>query len=67
MSDINVNDIIEIKNMLTEIKVEIRHIHEDKDSYVKKDEFKPVKTIVYGMVGIFLSGSLLAVVKLIQN
>ena len=35
------------------------------ENYVTKDEFEPVKRVVYGMVGLLLSGMVLAIIALV--
>ena len=70
----------EEKNNLTETKVllaridertknlekELKEISEklDKD-YVSRDEFAPIKKIVYGMVGVILLAAVVAMVNLV--
>jgi hypothetical protein len=60
------NDINNIKNNLAEIKTDIKDIKETLDArYITKEEFDPIKKIVYGLVGIMLTAIALAIVKLV--
>ena len=49
----------DIKNWITE------HQEADKEAFVTKEEFRPVKAIVFGMVGTVLTAVVVAVVTLI--
>lgn len=53
------NDISYIRDDLTEIKSTLR------GSYVSKDEFEPIKKIVYGLVGLILVAVVGAVMGLV--
>jgi uncharacterized membrane protein YkoI len=45
---------------------EVKKINDKLENhYVTEDQFKPVKNVVYGMVGLILSGVLVAVISLI--
>lgn len=54
-------DIEYIKRDVVEIKTNV------KSQYVHKAEFEPIKKIVYGLVGIILSGVILAVLSFVFN
>ena len=53
------NDITYIRDDVKEIKDNLR------SSYVSKDEFDPVKKIVYGLVGLILVAVMVAVLGLV--
>lgn len=53
------NDLVYIKSDLQEIKQSVTH------GYVTKDEFEPVRRIVYGLVSIILIAVVGAVVSLV--
>ena len=46
--EVMANDLSYIREDVTEIKSQLR------GSYVSKDEFEPIKKIVYGLVGLIL-------------
>lgn len=56
------NDISYIKKDISEIKDSIKDLS---DKYVTKEEFAPIKNIVYGMVGLILTAALVAMMKFI--
>jgi len=56
-----VNELKFIKEAVAEIKDKL-----DKD-YVRMSEFRPVRSIVYGMVGLILVGVMLAILKLVMT
>lgn len=53
------NDISYIKNEVTEINKKLA------SEYVSKAEFEPIKKIVYGLVGIILTGVIVAIIRLV--
>lgn len=53
------NDICYIKNDIKEIKGKLEQ------DYVTQEEFKPIRNIVYGMVGLILTGVVGAMVALV--
>lgn len=53
------NDIGYMKRDIAEIKQTVTH------SYVSKDEFEPIKKIVYGLVGLILVAVVGALVSLV--
>lgn len=54
-------DIKYIKEEITEIKNKLD------DQYVTQTEFRPVRTIVYGMVSLMLTGVVVALIALVIN
>ena len=56
------NDIAHIKEDISEIKASFKDI---KTFYLTKDEFSPVRNIVYGMVGLILIAVVGAIVALV--
>jgi len=59
-------NIAEIKKDIGFIKGEVTEIKEHLESlYVTKDEFDPVKKVVYGLVGTLLTGIVVALLALI--
>ena len=59
-----------MQELVTEIKDMLKsHIQDLKNNYVTRQEFqltiKPIKAIVYGMVGILLSGIAFAIVNVV--
>lgn len=59
MRDVIKNDIGYIKDDIKEIKSQIN------SNYVTKDQFEPVRRLVYGMVGIILTAVIVALVALV--
>lgn len=57
--DVIKNDIGYIKDDIKEIKSQIN------SNYVTKDQFEPVRRLVYGMVGIILTAVIVALVALV--
>lgn len=53
------NDIVYIRQTMKDVSDKL-----EKD-YVTRDEFEPVRNVVYGMVGLILVGFLMAVIALI--
>ncbi len=47
---------------LVELKVKVEHIE---DNYINKDEFAPIKMLVYGLVGSALMALIGAIIKLL--
>lgn len=67
---------INLTNELSEMKVDIKYIQRDlgeikqalkenNDKFVTQDEFEPIKKIVYGLVGLILTGVVGALLTLI--
>lgn len=54
----------ELKKDIVELKKEMK---ESSDNYIKREEFLPVRNVVYGMVGLILTGVLLALVGLVTG
>ena len=62
------NDITNITKDVGEIKTALKDFIEKADTvYVNKLEFEPIKKVVYGMIGLILSGVLLAVIAFVLN
>lgn len=57
--DVIANDISYLKDDVREIKTQIT------SNYVTKDQFEPVRRLVYGTVGIILTAVIVAVVALV--
>lgn len=57
--DVIQNDISYIKQDIKEIKDSVV------TSYVTKDQFEPIKRVVYGLVGLILTSVVIAVVTLV--
>jgi hypothetical protein len=55
------NDISYMKRDISDIKRTVQH------SYVTKDEFEPIKNIVYGLVGLILVSVVGALVSLVMR
>lgn len=61
-----VERIARIDERTLQIEKTLQKLSEDlKDDYVKKDEFAPIKAIVYGMVSMILAGVFAAILALI--
>jgi hypothetical protein len=56
------SDILNIKNSITKIEALLT---DQSDKYVTHDQFWPVKTAVYGMIGLILTSSIGAVIALV--
>jgi hypothetical protein len=67
---------INLTNELSEMKVDIKYIQRDlgeiktslkenNDKFVTQDEFEPIRKIVYGLVGLILTGVVGALLTLI--
>lgn len=55
-----------IQNDISYIKQDIKDIKDSVvSSYVTKDQFEPVKRVVYGLVGLILTAVMVAVITLI--
>ena len=66
MSTVKDSDIAVIKNEIIHIRRGVEEIKEDlKTKYVTKEEFNPVKKIVYGAVCFILVGVMGALVALV--
>lgn len=56
-------------NTLSRIDERLKALHEDvkdiKDNFVRKEEFWPVRTVVYGLVGLVLIGVVGALIALV--
>lgn len=52
----------EVANMRSDIKEIAQSI---KSSYVTKTEFKPIKTVVYGIIGLILTGFFSALISIV--
>ena len=48
-----------------DIKHILAGIQEIKNGYVRREEFTPVKSLVYGLVGIIMTGVVVAILALI--
>ena len=48
-------------DLLVGIRIDVTHMKEEMKTHVRREEFEPVKKIVYGAVGIILIGALSAV------
>lgn len=57
--DVIANDISYLKDDVREIKAQIS------SNYVTKDQFEPVRRLVYGVVGIILTAVIVALVALV--
>lgn len=57
--DVIANDISYLKDDVREIKTQIT------SNYVTKDQFEPVRRLVYGVVGIILTAVVVALVALV--
>lgn len=70
-----IDKLIENNELMSEggVAASIKYIQRDialindklDDKYVTKDEFRPVRNVVYGMVGIILTAVILALVYLV--
>ena len=56
---------VEILVRIERLEAEIRAYRDQATSYVRKEEFQPVRMIVYGMVGIILLSFIGAIVALV--
>lgn len=65
MKDINEKNIAIIQNDICYIKKTLDKIDCNFSEYVKKDEFNPVRNIVYGAVSLALTAMLGAIIALI--
>lgn len=57
-------DLNNVKDSLTELKTIIASFRQD---YITKEEFAPIKAIVYSMVGLVMTGFLLALIALVYK
>ena len=59
-------DIGFIREEMVEIKSNIKEIKDNiKVGYVTKDEFAPIKNVVYGLVGLILTAVVVALISLV--
>jgi len=59
-------DIVGIQKDIQWIKDGVNQINQKLErDYVTEQEFGPIKTVVYGMVGIILTGVLAAIIRLV--
>ncbi|MFZ2992533.1 MAG: hypothetical protein WA061_02345 [Microgenomates group bacterium] len=56
---------VEILLKLERMETKMESFEEAKKSYIRREEFEPIKQIVYGMVGIILIGFIGAVIALV--
>ena len=60
------NDMIHVKKSVDEVKKDVGAIYDlVQSNYVTHEEFKPVRTIVYGAVGAILAAVLSALLALV--
>lgn len=60
---------IKIEPNLESIALHLEYVRRDMkkfgDSYTKKDEFTPVRNLVYGFTGLLLTGVVVALIRLV--
>ena len=56
---------VEILMRIERLEAEIRAYRDQATNYVRKEEFQPIRMIVYGMVGVILLAFLSAIVVLV--
>ena len=56
---------VEILLKLERLETEVKNFRESAAKYVRIEEFLPIQRLVYGMVGLILTGFLVAIIALV--